>query len=372
LFSALFAGWTVLAIMFALLKDNALPFSVLRATPVVLSLGLGILLLARLGASHAADYGTTKVELFLAQNLVLLVGGIIVGRNRRQLDLFLGLTLVVAVASAVVLVDRFLGGQAQQVLPGRFALSTEENPIYLGRESADGLIIAGYVLVAGVALRYRIWALACLPALAIALLAAGSRGPVLGLLVGGTALFALLARSRASRRRLPILVLSAVLVVVATAIVVPHEAAQRSLSFLSDAGSGMSSNGRDQLWSLALELFANHPLQGVGTGGYADVSPVELYPHNILLEAAAELGVVGLLLVLGVMVSAVSRLRAAWRRAADDLRPVIAVVLALLVASIVNSLLSGDIAANNSVWLFAGLGVGLASVTLRGQRTHSP
>jgi hypothetical protein len=65
------------------------------------------------------------------------------------------------------------------------------------------------------------------------------------------------------------------------------------------------------------------------------------------------------------MVSAFSRLLGAWRRAPDDLRPVIAVVLALLVASIANSLLSGDITVNSSLWLFAGLGVGLASVTAR-------
>jgi putative inorganic carbon (HCO3(-)) transporter len=367
--TVLLAGWIVMAISFALIRGSALPFTVLRATPVVLSLGLGVLLLARLDASRVAGYGTEKVQLFLAQNLLLLVAGIIVGRSRRQVDLFLVLTLVVAVASAVVLIDKFIGGHPQQVLPARFALSAEQNPIFLGRKSADGLIIAISLLMGSVvALPYRILALACLPALAIALVAAGSRGPVLGLLLGVAALLALLVRSRASRRRIPLLVISVVLAVVAIGIVVPHEATQRSLSILSDAGSGVSSNGRSHLWSLAFEQFASHPLQGVGTGGFAEVAPVELYPHNILLEGAAELGVAGLLLLVGVMVSAFSRLLGAWRRASDDLRPVIAVVLALLVASIANSLLSGDITVNNSLWLFAGLGVGLASVTVRGER----
>jgi putative inorganic carbon (HCO3(-)) transporter len=365
----LLAGWIVMAICFAFIRGSALPFSVLRTAPVVLSLGLGALLLARLDASHVTGYGTEKVQLFVTQNLLLLVAGIIVGRTRRHVDLFLALTLVVAVASAVVLIDKFIGGHAEQVLPGRFALSPEQNPIFLGRKSADGLIIAIYLLVGSVAaLPYRILALACLPALAIALVAAGSRGPVLGLLLGVAALLALLVRSRASRRRIPLLVISVVLAVVAIGIVVPHEATQRSLSILSDAGSGVSSNGRSQLWSLAFEQFAGHPLEGVGTGGFAVVAPVERYPHNILLEGAAELGVAGLLLLLGVMVSAFSRLLGAWRRAPDDLRPVIAVVLALLVASIANSLLSGDITVNDSVWLFAGLGVGLAGVTVRDEQ----
>lgn len=372
MFTTLLAGWTAMAVCFALFKGNALPFSVLRATPVVLSVALGVLLLARLGASHAADYGTTKVQLFVVQNLLLLVAGIIVGRNRRHVDLLLALTLLVAVAGAVVLIDNFLGGQAQEVLPGRFALSAEENPIALGRVSADGLIVAIYLLVAGTALPYRICALASLPALAIALLAAGSRGPVLGLLVGVAALLALLVHSRAIRRRIPILAMAVVLAVVATLMLVPGEAAQRSLSVISEAGSGVSSNGRSQLWSLAYELFASHPLQGVGTGGFAEVARVEMYPHNVLLEAAAELGVAGLLLILGVMVSAFSRLLGAWRRAADDLRPAIAVALALLAASIVNSLLSGDITVNGSLWLFAGLGVGMASVTVHGRRLGLP
>lgn len=367
-FTLLFAGWTVMAIVFAIMKGDALPFSVLRATPVLISLALGVLLLLRLGASQAAEYGTTKVQLFLAQNLVLLIAGIVIGRNRRHVDLFLGLTLLVAMASALVLMENFIGGQPQEVLPGRFALSPEENPIFLGRKSADGVIIAIYLLVAGVALRQRICALVCLPALAIALLAAGSRGPILGLLVGLAAFFALALRSSASRRRIPILVISAVLAVAAIAIVVPGEATQRSLSILSDAGSGISSNGRNQLWSLAFELISEHPLEGVGTGGFAAVSRVELYPHNILLEAAAEIGVAGLVLVLGLMLSAFSRLVGAWQRAPDDLRPTIAVILALLVASIVNSLLSGDMLANSALWLFAGLGVGIASVTVQGRR----
>jgi O-antigen ligase len=368
MFTSLLAGWTAMALCFAFLRGNALPFGVLRAAPVVLSLALGVLLLVRLGASHAADYGTTKVQLFVVQNLLLLVAGIVVGRNRRHVDLLLALTLVVAVAGAVVLIDNFVGGQAQEVLPGRFALSAEENPIFLGRASADGLIIAIYALVAGAALPYRICALASLPALAIALLAAGSRGPVLGLLVGVAVLLALLVHSRAIRRRAPILGMAVVLAVAATVVLVPGEAAQRSLSIISEAGSGVSSNGRSQLWSLAYELFAAHPLQGIGTGGFAAVARVEQYPHNILLEAAAELGVAGLLLVFGVMASAFSRLLGAWRRAADDLRPAIAVVLALLVASIVNSLLSGDITVNSSLWLFAGLAVGMASVTVHGRQ----
>lgn len=369
--AVLFAAWIMLAIVFALLRKETLPFSILSAAPVVLSLGLGVLLLARLAASPASAYGNAKTQLFLAQNLVLLVAGIMVGRNRRHVDVFFALTLGVALASALVLLHTLLSGQAQEVLPGRFALSPEQNPIFLGRKSADGLIIAIYLTTAAVVLHRRMFALACLPALAAALLAAGSRGPVVGVLAGAVVLLMLLVRSSASRRRIPLVVLAAVLAAGAIATVVPGEATERSLSVLSEAGSGVSSNGRTQLWSDAFEEFAEHPLLGLGTGGFADVAP-EHYPHNVLLEVAAELGVAGLVLLFGVMAATLSRVGRAWRRAADDLRPAFAVVLALIGAALVNSLLSGDITVNNNLWLYAGIGVGMASVAGHGRRGSVP
>ena len=140
---------------------------------------------------------------------------------------------------------------------------------------------------------------------------------------------------------------------------VPGQSIQRSLSFLTGAGSGLSSNGRTHSWSLAWNAFLAHPAFGIGTGSFFSISGINRYPHNLLLEVAAELGLVGLVLVVGFLAStwlAMSRARTLQDR--GDLQ--VAVVIALFAAALVNAMFSGDIQTNSSVWLAAGLGLGLS------------
>jgi O-antigen ligase len=75
--------------------------------------------------------------------------------------------------------------------------------------------------------------------------------------------------------------------------------------------------GRYQFWSTALDAFEAHPVGGIGAGGYKTywnqhgtlVRPVN-DAHSLFLETMAELGLVGLVLVLGFLVfAAVSGLR---------------------------------------------------------------
>ena len=74
-------------------------------------------------------------------------------------------------------------------------------------------------------------------------------------------------------------------------------------------------SNRYAYWQVALEAFADHPLAGVGSGGFRvewrrerDVLDPARDAHSLYLETAAELGLVGLLLlglaIAGVVVSA--------------------------------------------------------------------
>lgn len=60
---------------------------------------------------------------------------------------------------------------------------------------------------------------------------------------------------------------------------------------------------RDNLWRLALELFKENPLFGVGLAGYPVSAGIGdtlgVYPHNIILELASETGLYGLTLFSG-------------------------------------------------------------------------
>lgn len=67
-------------------------------------------------------------------------------------------------------------------------------------------------------------------------------------------------------------------------------------------------SGRYQFWSTALDAFETRPLEGIGAGGYEAywdrhgslVMPVR-NAHSLFIETIAELGVVGLLCVLGFL-----------------------------------------------------------------------
>ena len=67
-------------------------------------------------------------------------------------------------------------------------------------------------------------------------------------------------------------------------------------------------SGRYQFWSAALDAFEAHPLDGIGAGGYEaywDQHGTLAMPvrnaHSLFFETMAELGIVGLLLVLGFL-----------------------------------------------------------------------
>jgi hypothetical protein len=68
-------------------------------------------------------------------------------------------------------------------------------------------------------------------------------------------------------------------------------------------------SGRYQFWSTALDGFEAHPVDGLGAGGYEAyweehgslVTPVR-NAHSLFIETMAELGIVGLMLVLGFVV----------------------------------------------------------------------
>ena len=72
--------------------------------------------------------------------------------------------------------------------------------------------------------------------------------------------------------------------------------------------SSGSGSGRYQFWSAALDAFKAHPLDGIGAGGYeaywhqhGSLAVPVRDAHSLFLESMAELGIVGLLLILGFM-----------------------------------------------------------------------
>jgi O-antigen ligase len=195
---------------------------------------------------------------------------------------------------------------------------------------------------------------------------------VIGLLVVVT------LRAATGRARRQLLLVGAALVgaAIIVPVVVPSSSIARSLSTILGSASGLSSNGRSQLWALAFTVFKAHTWFGIGTGGFSSLS-VEPYPHNLFLETGVELGVFGALAAAIMIGSMFRRLKALWQNTEGSERLEISLLLALLVSSLVNALFSGQLSDNSDVWLWGGVGLGAYArhgigTRRAGQRAGSP
>jgi O-antigen ligase len=124
----------------------------------------------------------------------------------------------------------------------------------------------------------------------------------------------------------------------------------------------IASTGRFDRWTQAVDVAWHHPL-GVGLGnlyrhvevtGSAVNQGIRQYPHNILLEAAAEGGWIALVALLYVLfVSG----RLLWRDASDGVGRA---AIALFAFAISNAMLSSDLVGNRLVWVSIGMALALA------------
>lgn len=368
--SLLLAAWTALGVAFVIMRGrDAPPPGVALSAPVLLTGLVAVLMLVLLPSQTLGDYGGSKLQLFVVGNLVFVAGGAFIGWRPRDLNLMLTIMLVVAAVGALVLLVRFGGGTAE-VLPGRYSISPEDDPIGLARGAAEGLLIAVYLLLSRRSATTRLWAIGVLPALAVAVVASGSRGPVVGLTLGLVVLLALTATNERARRRLLLVAGAGLAAVIAVGQIVPTSTLSRSLEVIVSSGTNLSSNGRSELWADAWESFVEDPLTGLGTGGFATLRSDELYPHNFLLEGAAELGIAGALALLGLVLWVLVRITRAWSAARDEERLLAAVVAGLFSMAVVNALFSSALPNNKAVWLWGGVAAGLSARLLGDRSRH--
>lgn len=159
------------------------------------------------------------------------------------------------------------------------------------------------------------WKLAFLvafPVTAVAsIVATNSRGALLG--AAGVGLWILL-RTRYRVRALVGLALAAVIVVQ----IMPAETRER----FTTMGTDETSMNRRIYWSDGIEVYKNHPVTGIGYANWSEYYRQNYgrstLPHNIFIQAASELGSVGLIALLGLIVASFV-VTARTRRVAKEL-----------------------------------------------------
>lgn len=356
----LFGFWVAAAMALGILRNRyRVGVRALLSASVLASGALLGFMILRLGPSAAESYGSMKVQLYVADVLIFMLGAVFVGSRDADLRVMLKLVLgIYAVGSFFFLVN-LATGASHAIVGGRFSLAAQEYPIYLGRDSSTGLLIAIYILLSDSTARMRILAAVSAPALLVALLAAGSRGPVVAFALGLAVLLALSAVTPRARRRLGLVGAVLTLAILIVPLIVPGSVVGRALSAIVGSASGLSSNGRSSLWSLSLTVFSHHWLFGLGTGGFAALHTGLDYPHNIALEIATELGSVGLLALTVAIGGFVSSLVQVRRRVSGEDKLIASLLIALFLAAFINACFSGAIQDNRDVWIWGGIAIGM-------------
>jgi O-antigen ligase len=273
----------------------------------------------------------------LTLGCALLGSVIILSANRARLY---GLLISTVAVGGLISVMYRLAPSTQENLEGRLALEGS-NTIAIGRFTGAALLALVMLMMAR---RMRlIYAVPLSVVFLYLMIASGSRGPVLAVVVSGI-LVLFLQRGRRTLIRM-LLVLTAVAAGGYWAFQRASPLArERFLQLLQGDRSG-TINERLYLLSRAWEIVESH-FFGLGWGGLAPyMYPISVYPHNIVLEITGEAGWVALGAFVAVTLVAIRRVMANL----DD--PVAVGILALLAYWLVNAMVSGDLNDNRGVFI---------------------
>lgn len=302
-----------------------------------------VFVLLGVSRSSLSGYGAEKL-LGLIIALVLIVAGY---SDSAQLDYVRRATIVVVVVTTLGAVATLMF--AEVGAGGRIVLFGL-NPIGLARGATIAALVGLILLLAP---KNRRWTSTVgLGLVAVGLLAALStlsRGPLVGLVAGSAAMALALARCRGVQVR-------GLALVGAGGFLATLLIASGALGSL-DRLTSSDSSGRDELWRQTLDVAVSHP-DGIGWGQLArsvsgfEIEQGRLYPHNVLLEIAAEAGLVATALFLvALLYCGIEAFRSlstwsVWY----ELVPV-----PLLVMSVTNAMFSSDINGNRVMWIAMGL-----------------
>jgi O-antigen ligase len=260
-------------------------------------LAFGILVVA--GITWAADpaLGASRAATWWLLVVAPLIAAYRVASRPAFVDQLLATGLAIGLAVVAIAIPGIFGS-------ARLA-AAGENTLQTGAITLLTALLAGAWVAPAVPLVVRGLAAAVIAVAIVESVASGSRGPLLAF--GAVVAVAVVGRitSASGLRRSDLAVglglVALGLVVVAVADRLPGASLAR-LGQLDEAVGG-----RTTLWAAGLDLFSQRPVLGQGTGGFAAYAAAQprllefTYPHNDLVQVAAELGIVGLAVIVTVL-----------------------------------------------------------------------
>ena len=242
---------------------------------------------------------------------------------------------------AALLMNKGADTGAQRLMQG------DGNPIWIARAAGTAIMFLAWHLLTDTrrqALRIAL----ILPCVA-ALVLAGSRGPILSLLLGLGVLLVLTNRGALLlSRKVWAAGLAVVLLAVAAAVLAPDGIKDRLASLVVSNYSG-SDVLRMNLYEVSFSMLRD-TLFGQGFGAFEASGALQPYPHNLLIETLIEPGLIFTVFFFALIVYAIARLyRSAKRSQGRDL--VATFLCALSLYSLANAMFSGDITSPKELYL---------------------
>jgi O-antigen ligase len=333
----------VLGLLLALVCGVRLVTGRVRPVPYVFALTIAVVALSlavSLAWTSAPAYGREKVTTFLTVTMLAIGAPFFLFERWEDLRRFFTWTIVVALPVAILALTHPSRDTGR--LAGDTTIGTSR------------LLCTGALILLLGALGHSRWRLpaAALAAGFVAIAAAvGSRGPIVSLAL---ALAVTLAAwlLRAPRNIAPVLAIAAVSVAVVPFVSLPASSSERLSEAARDPVATFRQNDRYVLAQQAFQLIDRDPVRGAGAGAFSTSNPSAKWPHNLLLELWAELGLATILVVVAAVVAALAGLyRLAWRLPAQGSeQELVYILLAVFVFNLLAVQVSGNINDNRDFW----------------------
>jgi O-antigen ligase len=334
------AALLVLACVVKLFRTGELP---VLPRAYVLYLPLLLMTLGSLLYTPSLGLGADKAMKFVMLTGIGVVCPFILFDSPKQVRVFLyTMAILGLILSSEALSG--LGGENRLVMPGRLT-------IQLGTAAGTTIAVALGLALPHLSFWRRVLLYPLVAMAFVALLGSGARGPLIGAVL--VVLFALLYFRQLW---LDAAILAGVGMVGLAQVGIPA-ASFNYLGTLWEEDPSAAMATRTPLMEMAWQLFKQHPLLGVGIGGFATYSkdPENTYPHNVFLELGAELGFVALMAFTALVLWALWEAYKQLRDRNFPYRAESAGVFALMLFAMVQMVKSGDINDNRAAWLLMGL-----------------
>ena len=249
------------------------------------------------------------------------------------------ITTIGGVTCAMAVVMYFMGwGVERSIIDQTFRLGFEAvNPITLGHLAASTVLASSTLLLRRNSLLIKVPALSILVVAFSCLVLAASRGPFLSMFAG----LLVLIFYRGNRRTWTIVAVSFLVLIV---VFITFGDGLQLIKRFDGIGEERSSLERLVIQANSIDQFQAHPLFG---SSFLELEFLE-YPHNMFIETAIALGVVGVVILLFTLYKT-------WRVTLGCMKQGEFLVPLLFIQYFVGAQLSGAIYGNSALWATVAL-----------------